>query len=104
MGVGEVGIGVSPAEILQRNSIAHTAGWCSKKFLEQFVGIGACYRVHGIEGQGEVAADEFADLIKVEQLLHQFHEVIHSVDHLHLHRADAVGARGIDRYGGSFDD
>ena len=92
------------AEILQRNAVANTSSRCPQKVLEHPAGIGASHGVHGIKGQGEVVADQVADLIKVKQLLHQRHEVVHTVDHVHLHRAEAVGTGSIDRDGRSLDD
>ena len=57
--------------------------------------------MHGVKRQGEVAADQVANLIKVEQLLHQGDEVIDAVDHLNLHGTDRVqtGCLQRDRWG-----
>ena len=44
--------------------------------------------MHGIEGQRKVVLQQIADLVEVEQLLHQGNEIVDAVDHLHLHRAD----------------
>ena len=104
MGVGEVGIGMALAEILQRNAVANTSSRGPQKIFKHPAGIGASHGMHGIKGQWEVVADQVADLIKVKQLLHQIHEVVHSVDHLHLHRTETVGTGIIDWDGRSFHD
>ena len=49
--------------------------------------------MHGVKGQREVAAEQIADLIEFEQLLHQGDEIVDAIDHLHPHRADAVLTR-----------
>ena len=101
MGVGEVGVGVTVAEVFQGCAVAHASRRCTQQPLEQASGVGPGDGMHGVKGQREVAADQIADLIEVEQLLHQGDEIVDAVDHLHLHRADAVQTRGIqgDRCG-----
>ena len=95
MGVGEVGVGVTVAEVFQGCAVAHASRRCTQQPLEQASGVGPGDGMHGVKGQGEVAANQIADLIEVEQLLHQGNEIIDAVDNHNLHRADAVQTRGI---------
>ena len=57
MGVGEVGVGMAAAKILQGDAIAHRAGGSAQEPLEEPFGIGAGHRMHGIKGDREIAAE-----------------------------------------------
>ena len=104
MGVGEVGVGVAFAEILQGDAVANAACRCTQKFFEQPRGVGPGHRMHGIEGQRKIAADQIADAVEVEQLLHQLDEVVDAIDHFNNHGADGMVARGIETDGWSIND
>ena len=102
MGIGEVGVGVAAAKILQWDAIANGAGRRPQQPFQQAAGIGASDGVHRVKGDREIAAQQGSDLIEIEQALHQCHVVLHPVDHLHhqfpqlLLAADAeVGRRRI---------
>ena len=96
VGIGEVRVGMTTAEVLEGDAVAHAAGRSTQQTLEHAAGVGTGDGVHGVEGQREIAADQIGDAIEIEQLLHQRHEVIDAVDHLHLHRTDAEAAGSID--------
>ena len=104
MGVGEVGIGMARPEILQRGAVAHTACGRSEHAFEQALGVGASHRVHGIEGQRKITADQLTDAVEIEELLHQLHVVVDSVDDLHHHGANGVLARSIQANGAGIHD
>ena len=89
------------AEVFLGCSVADAAGGGPQQLFEQTGGVGARHSMHGVKRQGEVAADQVANLIKVEQLLHQGDEVIDAVDHLNLHGTDRVqtGCLQRDRWG-----
>ena len=95
VGIGEVGVGVAAAEVLQRQAVAHRAGRGPQQPLEQAGGVGAGDRVHGIEGDAEVAPQQGCDAVEVEQLLHQGDVVVDPVDHLHGHGAEAGRPGGV---------
>ena len=92
IGVGEVGVGVAAAEVFRWGAVAHGAGRCAEQALEQPRGVGPRHGVHRVEGDREVVAQQIADLIEVEQLLHQGDVVVDPIDHLDLQRTDAEGA------------
>ena len=46
--------------------------------------------MHGIEGYGEVPPQQIADLVEVEQTLHQRYVVVDAIDDLNLQVADAA--------------
>ena len=83
VGVSEVWIGMTLAKILQWNAVADAAGRCTQQTFQDASRVRTCHRMHGIEGEREVVAKQPPDLIKIEQLLHQRHEVIYAIDHLH---------------------
>ena len=97
VGVGEVGVGMAAAEILQGGAVAHAARRCPQQTLQQPGGVGPRHRVHRIEGDGVVAPQQVADPIEIEQLLHQGDVVVDPIDHLHLQGADLLLAGLIER-------
>ena len=90
MGIGEVGVGMAAAEILQGDAVAHAASRRPEQPLQQSLGVGAGDGMHRIKGDRVVAPQQIADLIEVEQLLHQGDVVVDPIDHLHLQRADGL--------------
>ena len=90
MGVSEVWIRMPAAEIFKWNAIAHAARWCCKQILEHTFGVWPRDGMHRVKGQREIAAQQTPDLIEIEQLLHQCHKVIDTIDDLNLHGTDVV--------------
>ena len=56
MGIGEIWVGMPAAEIFLGDAVAHRSSRCPEKRLEDHPGVRPGDRVHGIEGQVEVAA------------------------------------------------
>ncbi len=81
---------MAATEILQRFSIAHASRRCSQQAFQQPLGVGAGHGVHRVKGDWEVVGQQVADLIKVEQLLHQSDVIVDPIDHLNLQAADAL--------------
>ena len=102
MGVGEVGVGMAAAKILQGRAIAHRAGGSAQQSFEEPFGIGAGDRMHGIEGDREIAAQQIGNLIEIKQALHQGDVVVDPINHLYLHAADLVAARALEADGRCF--
>ncbi len=84
---------MAAAEILQRRAVAHAAGRSTEEPLEDALGVGPGHRVHGIEGQREIVAQQLRDRVEIKQLLHQRHVVVDAVDYLDLQIAQLAVAR-----------
>ena len=93
VGVGQVGVRVSLAEVLEGDAIAHAAGRCPEQLFEHPFGVRPRHGMHGIKGQRKVALEQLADLIEIKQLLHQGNKVIDAIDDFNLHRTDLVRSR-----------
>ena len=95
LGVDQVRVGVPAAEIRRRRAVDHGALGRAEQALEDLVRVGAGHRVHGVETHGEARGEHGADLVEIEQALHQRRIVCDRIDHLHHHagrmlRADAA--------------
>ena len=72
LGVGQVGVRVTAAEVLQGHAVHDGAGGGAQAVLQDLDGVGPGDRVHGIEAHAELpGVEELADGVEVEQGLHQ---------------------------------
>ena len=84
MGMHQVGVGVTPAEVLPGNTVDHGAGFRAQHFLQDVFRIRTGDRVHGVEAHAEESGvEQLANAPEIEQRFHQGGVVRHGVDDLH---------------------
>ena len=71
LGVDKVRVGMVAAEIRQRVVVARGAVRRAQPVFEDFLGVGAGHRMHGVEAHAEAAGEHLPDRVEVEQALHQ---------------------------------
>jgi hypothetical protein len=103
LGVRQVGVRVTAAEVLQGHAVHDSAGGGAEAVLEDLGGIGAGDGVHGIQLHAELAAgEEAANGLEVEEAGHEVGVIGHRVQDLYPHLAKlAVTPRRVDvQFGG----
>ena len=96
LGMDQIGVGMVMAEVGQGGAVHHRAGRCAQALFENFGRIGAGYRAHRIEGEGEAAGDHRPDRGEIEQAFHQRGIAGDRIDHFDGHGAQLAGPQRVD--------
>ncbi len=105
VGMGQVRIRVSPAEVRQGFGAHHRTGLRAQPVLQDAHSIGPGDRVHGIEAHVEMPrVEQGVDAVEVEQGLHQGLVVGHRVDHFDAHLAEPCLSQVVDVHVGDLGD